>query len=172
MRYLLYHGPVTEAGVRNVETLLTVAVNEGETEVTLCLASHGGDVNAGTGLYNFIQMLPLKLYTHAIGICESIAVTVMLAGERRTAAPLSSFSLHAATYGDGPFKGQISPYTNLISQPFRDKLKWSDADLVTRFSTFDFRMGPEEAKELGLISEITSPKLGRDEQMIPVHIPS
>jgi len=43
VRYFFYHGPANEAGIRNVEALLTLALNEGEPEVTLCLASHGGD---------------------------------------------------------------------------------------------------------------------------------
>lgn len=171
MRYLFYHGEVNEAGVRNLEALLAVALNESESEVTLCLASNGGNVNAGIGLYNFIEMLPLAVHTHAAGICDSIAATIMLAGTKRTAAPVSAFTIHAATYSEGPKKGEAAPNTDLISAPFRDKLNWSDGDIAARFTPKDFRLSADEAKALGLIDEITSPVLGRDDQMITVRLP-
>ena len=171
MRYLFYHGQVSPAGVRNVESLLTQALQEGDPAIVLCLASGGGDVNAGVGLYNFIQMLPMKVHTHAAGLCASIAVTILLAGEKRTAAPVSAFSTHAATFSEGPEKGQISPNTKLISQPFAETLGWDEETLAARFGSNEFRFGPDDALTFGLIDEVVLIRIGTEDRILPVHIP-
>lgn len=171
MRYLFYHGPVTEAGARNVETLIATAVNERLSEITLCLSSHGGSVNAGVGLFNFIRMMPIAVHTHAAGPCHSIAVTMLLAGAKRTASPLSNFVLHGAHYTDGPKKGQLSPDTNLISKPFGDILGWSKDDIASRFGAEDYSFGPDAAHAYKLIGGILDPKLSGNDQMVTVNVP-
>lgn len=171
MRYLFYHGLISPAGARNVETLLAVAMADGEAEVTLCLASGGGDVNAGIGLYNYIKMLPLKVHTHAAGPCGSIAATVFLAGEQRSAASLSEFMTHASTWADGPQKGQLSSFNDLMTQPFKDVLGWSTEDISARFSLTDMRYAPDHAKTLGIIDRIEDIRLGAGDTMVNVHIP-
>jgi ATP-dependent protease ClpP protease subunit len=162
---------MTPGGARNIEALALAARAEGETELTLCLASEGGDVNAGVGLFNFLKMLPMTVNTHAAGICASIAATVLLAGQKRTAQPLSSFIVHQATFVDGPLQGQRSPNTDLISHPFKEILNWTDLDISERFGPSDFIFGPEKALEYGMVMEILTPEIGDDDRLVTVAIP-
>lgn len=171
MRYLFYHGLISPAGIRNIEVLLAAAMHDGEPEVTLCLVSGGGDVNAGIGLYNYIKMLPIAVHTHAAGPCGSIAVTIFLAGQKRSAAPLSEFMTHAATWSEGPLKGQISTHNDLMTRPFKE-IGWTDEDISARFTTADFRCPPDLAKSLGIIDSIHDIRLGPDDTMINVAIPA
>jgi ATP-dependent protease ClpP protease subunit len=55
----------------------------------------------GFAIYNLLQSLPYEVHTHNIGAIQSIANVVFLAGDRRTAAPESSFMLHGFTWAFG-----------------------------------------------------------------------
>ena len=169
--YLFYHGPVTPQGARNVEVLTYAALKDGAKEVTLCLASEGGDVNAGIGLFNFLKMMPITINTHAAGLCDSIAATIYVAGAHRTASALSAFTTHQATYVLGDNAGKRAPNTDLISKPFKDLLGWSEEDLSQRFGAADFRFSPAQGIALGMVHEIIELKLGAGDELITVQIP-
>lgn len=154
MRYLFYQGAISHIGVKNAQTLAKCAVDEGEKELTLCISSAGGDVTSGVGLFNFLQLLPIKVHTHASGVCNSIAATIFLVGEKRTASPLSAFTTHQSTFVEGPLIGQRAPNTDLIAQPFKTVAKWSDQDIRNRFGANDFNFSAKKARELGVVTDI------------------
>lgn len=171
MHHLIYHGPISERGVRNAMILLSDALTSGQSAVTLHVGSRGGDVNAGVTLYNFIRMLPIETRTHAIGVCESIAATVLLAGKVRSSAPAAVITVHAAKYSEGPLVGQRAPNTDLISEPFKMICGWSDQDVADRFSTVaDFRMTPQEAKTLGVIHEVYELGLAPSDTIVTIAV--
>lgn len=171
MHYIHYHGQITHQGMRNLEILLLTAKEEGNNDVTICICSKGGDVSAGIGLYNYIQMLPITVHIHCTGLCESIAATILLAGVSRSSVPVASFMTHAAVFSDGPMKGQISNDTHLISQPFKDKLNWSNEDVEKRFGRDNFSISPHEAMALGMIDEIKVITVTDNDTLINVNIP-
>lgn len=156
---IVYHGGITPQGVRNFEIACTLAIREGASEITVCLCSGGGDVNAGLGAYNFLRMLPIKVNTHCFGIIGSIAVTMFLAGETRTSAEAAMFSLHAASFVEGPLKGQVSPNTRGISLPFVTQLGWS-TDLVDHyFATAEEKIfDVKKAIDIGIVRKIVDMK--------------
>jgi ATP-dependent protease ClpP protease subunit len=171
--FLIYHGPICAVGVRNVETLCIAKMAAGVQTVTLCLCSGGGDVTAGIGLFNFLKMLPMTVNTHCFGICGSIAATIFLAGERRTATPASMFTLHAATFSEGPRKGQRSENTTLIEEPFRTILHWQKDRLDTYFgSDEEAFLPPAKAKEFGIVHEIEQHSFAAGDDIVNVSIPS
>lgn len=171
MRFLFYHGKINPVGVRNVETIINSAYNEGEKEITLCISSEGGDVNSGIGLFNFIQMFPVSINTHVAGICSSIAVTVTLAGKLKTASPLSSFCTHQATYVEGPLINIRAPNTDLISMPFKSVANWTDDEINQRFGPSEFMFNADEAIRFRVIDKIWSPVMNPGDTMTIVSIP-
>lgn len=172
-RHLIYHGAINPQGARNVETLLVEAMRDGVSRVVLHLCSGGGDVNAGIGLYNFIRALPIRVDTHAFGACGSIAATVFLAGEDRTTVATSAFSLHAATYVEGPRSGQVSNNTALIALPFKERIGWEDDRIANYFSDAqDKQILPAQAVELQIATSILEIALPQDAQgIVTVAIP-
>ncbi len=170
MHYIFYHGKVSQIGAKNTEVLINSAYVQGEKEITICLSSEGGDVNSGIGLYNFIQMFPININTHASGICASIAVTIFMAGKKRTAQPLSIFSLHQASFSEGPQSGQRAPNTDLISLPFKTVANWTDEAIKERFGPSDFRFTPEEGVDYRVVTEINTPILSDHDTMVVVSI--
>ncbi|WP_443111164.1 ATP-dependent Clp protease proteolytic subunit [Altererythrobacter sp. C41] len=151
--------------------LLSKALRNGSEAITLHIGSHGGDVNAGITLYNFVRMLPIETHVHAFGVCESIAATVLLAGKRRTAAPAARITVHAPKYSEGPNAGKPTADVDLISAPFRTVCNWSDADIAERFSEVgEFRMTPESAVELAVINDIWEPLLSPADEVTVISV--
>lgn len=170
--FIFYHGPVSYEGARNLEILLTQAVTHENPDITLCICSGGGNVGAGIGIYNFIKMQPVPITTYAFGICGSIAATMFLAGSRRLAAPASQFSLHAASYTEGPRQGEISEETNLISRPFSETLHWPSERVDQYFgAAIEQYLTPESAQEFGMVTEIADVRIHPTDEQVHVRIP-
>lgn len=168
---IIYHGSINPVGARNLEVLLTDAVNRKKTNVTLHICSSGGDVTAGVGLANFLSMIPIVVNTHCFGRCGSIAVNVLLAGTVRSTEAIARFSLHAASYTEGPKKGQMADDTHLISEPFSQNLKWSRARLDKYFgSTEEKTFGPADAQRYGIVQEVVAYKMIQDEEIVHVAV--
>ena len=74
------------------------AVNEGRDEIHLFISTPGGLVADGIAGYNAIQALPVPVYTYNIGNVDSIGNVLFQAGERRIAAPISSFMFHGVGF--------------------------------------------------------------------------
>ena len=171
MHHFIYHGNISEFGVRNSMILLSDSMKKGESVVTLHLASLGGDVNAGMMLYNFLKMMPIEVRTHAASNCHSIAVSILLGGSIRTGAPASNFLVHAPRYSEGPSTGQLSPSGKLVAQPFSVVAGWSADDITTRFETAgDFAMTPDKAVELNVISSVVDLRFGSDDEIVTIKV--
>ena len=155
--FILYHGIINAFGALQVEDACIQLLPHKPSHLTLLICSNGGDVYAGVGLYNFLKMMPFEVRTHTVGICGSIALTVYLAGARRTATEASMFMLHAASYVEGPRKGQVAENTQLISKPFKTELGWDDSRIASYFESADERyISLEQATTFGIVEEIVA----------------
>lgn len=153
--FILYHGMITPTGAAQVEEACMQLARQRARHVTLLICSNGGDVYAGVGLYNFLKMLPFEIRTHTFGICGSIAMTIYLAGIRRTAAPASMLMLHAASYIEGPRKGQVAENTELISSPFKTELGWNEETISSYFGSADEKyISLAQGMELGIVNDV------------------
>ena len=65
----------------------------------ILFSSQGGSTDQGLALYNFIRELPVPIHMHAVGHVGSMAIPVFVAGDRRTATPVSRFFFHAYQWG-------------------------------------------------------------------------
>lgn len=169
--FIFYHGEISAAGARSTERLISDSLEKGEQSVTLCIASGGGNVNAGAGLFNFVRMMPVPINTHCFGLCGSIAATIFLAGEHRTVAPASIFILHAASFIEGPLLGQISPNTPMIYAPFKFDLDWPDERIAEYFGTAaEKHLTPEQSVVFGIAHEIAVPKMSNGDTVLHVDL--
>lgn len=78
---------------------LAAVVQQGVQELTLLLATPGGNVMHGMALHNYLAALPVDLTTWNIGNVDSIGAIVFLAGKQRFACPHSTFMLHPVAFG-------------------------------------------------------------------------
>jgi ATP-dependent Clp protease protease subunit len=94
MLFINFHAGIDGKTSQTLMGVLAEQVNKGEKEVCLMLSSAGGATNSGITLFNYIKSLPIKTIMFNIGIVDSIANVVFLAGAERYAVPNSSFLFH------------------------------------------------------------------------------
>lgn len=77
--------------------------NDGVKEVLLLLSTPGGQVMSGMTIYNTLRAMPFDLTVHNVGNVDSIGNVVFLAGNRRLAAPASTFMFHGVGFNSDGF---------------------------------------------------------------------
>lgn len=95
--YITFFDAIDPVKVNKFIQFTTEAIrHHNPTELYFLISSGGGDVDAGFVLYNFLMSLhgQLNITMHNMGTIDSIANVIFLAGQRRYAAPTSSFLFH------------------------------------------------------------------------------
>jgi ATP-dependent Clp protease, protease subunit len=149
-----------------IAQLLFLDYEDPEKEIRLYINSPGGEVYAGLGIYDTMQMLKCDISTVCMGLAASMGAVLLMAGTpgKRYALPNARVLIHQ---GSGGFSGnnpdvevQAREAINLVTrcieimayhtgQPF-DKLK-QDTER-------DYFMGADEAQEYGIIDDVLRPQ--------------
>jgi len=119
-------------------------------------------VTAGLAIYDTMQFVKPDITTICLGQASSMAAVLMAAGAKgkRFALPYSRFMLHQIM---GGVRGQASDIEIQAREIVRIGEMIDDilvrhtgqsVDIIQRDSDRDFFMGPDEAKEYGLIDEV------------------
>lgn len=152
-----------------IAQLLFLDYEDPEREIRLYINSPGGEVYAGLGIYDTMQMLKCDISTVCMGLAASMGAVLLMAGTpgKRYALPNARILIHQ---GSGGFSGnnpdvevQAREAINLVTrcieimaqhtgQPF-DKLK--------RDTERDYFMGADEAQEYGIIDDVLRPQINR-----------
>ena len=70
------------------------ALEKGAAELWIHISSDGGTNDQGFAIYYFLRSLPVPITMHCIGIVESMAVIMYLAGESRLIVPHGKVKIH------------------------------------------------------------------------------
>jgi len=89
--FISFSAEVNQNTAENLMGIFAQRLNQGIKDSYLLLSSPGGSVMNGITIYNFLKSLPINLTTHNIGIVDSIANVIFLAGKTRYAVKNSSF---------------------------------------------------------------------------------
>lgn len=104
--YVYYQDDIDGFKVKSIMGIVAnLLATQNPTVLYLLLSSHGGEVDAGVTLYNFLKSLPVKIVTHNIGTIDSIANIIFAAGKERYAVPHSVFLFHGVQMN---LNGQLS----------------------------------------------------------------
>jgi len=169
MIYINFSAEINPHTSEALMNFLADQLTKSEKEFYILLSSLGGSVKDGITLYNYIKSLPVKTIIHNIGIVNSIANVIFLAGDGRYAAPHSSFLFHGVGF-------DIPQPTRLEEKELKEKIKIIERDQTlmseiiserTKLSLEEIRKlfleaqtkTPEEAKKMGLIQEIKEIKI-------------
>ncbi|CAM3232827.1 Clp protease [Pseudomonas floridensis] len=87
-------GPINASTCGQLIEKASLAVQREASELTLNIATMGGECSYGFTLYNFLLALPIPVHTHNLGTVESMGNIVFLAGRHRTACLHSKFLFH------------------------------------------------------------------------------
>ena len=165
-RYLVFIGPISNNATRFLRNACCTAVNDKVTDLTIQFSSSGGTVDEGFSLYEFLLSLPLTLTMHNIGVVNSVAIIVFLAGDKRFANDNTIFYMHDETWttlGAREYtSSKLKEYTYLLESSrlraksilkLRTKLDQSFLESPDFFKE-PISYQPSAAKSAGIIHEI------------------
>lgn len=149
-----------------IAQLLFLDYEDPEREIRLYINSPGGEVYAGLGIYDTMQMLKCDISTVCIGLAASMGSVLLMAGTpgKRYALPNSRVVIHQGSGGYSGNHADIEIHAreaiNLVTrcieimaqhtgQPF-DKMK--------RDTERDYFMSADEAREYGIIDDVLLPQ--------------
>jgi len=138
-----------------------------EKPVYMYINSPGGVVPAGLAIYDTMQLMTPEIHTVCVGMAFSMGAVLLAAGTKgkRQALPHSRILIHQPHVGG--LSGQVTDIdiqakemlltrdvlNNILAQHTSQPL-----DKVRRDTERDYYMSAEEAKEYGVIDEITGKK--------------
>jgi ATP-dependent Clp protease protease subunit len=149
-----------------VAQLLFLKMEDPKKDVHIYINSMGGYITAGLAIYDTLQWMGCQVNTYCIGQASSMGALLLTAGTKgkRYALPNSRIMIHQPSGGVGGTSADIALQAQEIiylkkrlTQIISDSTGQS-VERIAKDSERDFFMGPEEAKEYGLIDEVVKPR--------------
>lgn len=142
--------------------LLFLESEDPDAEIYLYINSPGGYVHSGLAIYDTIQYIKSPVSTICVGQAASMAAILMAAGEKgkRYALPHSRFLLHQPL---GSFSGPAIDIDIQAKEILFLKRQLNEilslhtgkpVEQIAKDTERNFYMGPQEAKEYGLIDDV------------------
>jgi len=165
--YIAFTAGVDKPSTDRVIAALIDALGKGTCEVHLMISTTGGGIMNGMTLFNFLRQFPVSLTTYNIGNVDSVGNVIFLAGERRIAAPQSTFMFHGVAYNlTGPMNlaepnliemlGVVQADQNRMADVIAQRTQIARDDAAHLFSRAATKTAAE-ALSLGIIHEIAAP---------------
>jgi ATP-dependent Clp protease protease subunit len=163
---IIFLGDVIEDHMANliIAQLLFLVSEDPEKDIFLYVNSPGGVVTSGLAIYDTMQYLRAPVNTICIGMAASMAAVLLAAGAKgkRYALPNSRIMIHQ---GSGGFRGpapdamiQMKEWEYLVKRNHEILARHTGQplDKVIRDTDRDYFMGPEEARDYGIIDAVYS----------------
>jgi ATP-dependent Clp protease protease subunit len=138
-------------------------------DIQLYINSPGGVVTAGLAIFDTMQYVRCPVSTLCLGQAASMAAVLLGAGQktRRFALPHSRIMIHQPLGGargqatDIEIQAREIRHAKDVVTDILVNATGRSLDVITKDIDRDFYMGPEQAKEYGLIDEIFDSKKKR-----------
>ncbi len=163
---IIFLGDAIEDHVANlvIAQLLFLESEDPEKDIFLYINSPGGIVTSGLAIYDTMQYVRAPVNTICIGMAASMAAVLLAAGAKgkRYALPNSRIMIHQ---GSGGFRGaapdaviQMKEWEYLVRRNHEILARHSGQplDKVVRDTDRDYFMGPDEARDYGIIDAVYS----------------
>jgi ATP-dependent protease ClpP protease subunit len=133
--------------------------------LTIFLSSVGGDIDAAVRVYDFLKSVPNKVHTVGFGQIDSAAITIFLAGDKRTVLKKTRFRFHEPTYYMHQSDSVLSFFEERVRlfQQLDKRMKGISSEQTGKSLTqinklyFDGKiLDTAEAKSLGLVHEVVN----------------
>lgn len=171
MDRIVFLGSHIDDNVANVilAQLLFLDAEDPERDIFLYINSPGGSVYAGLAIFDTMQHLRAPVSTYCVGMAASMAAILVAAGAKgkRSALPNSRIMIHQPSTGAQGTAADIEIAAREVLD-IRERLNGilSDCtgqpmDKIARDVDRDRFMGPDEAREYGLIDRVLA---GREEE--------
>jgi len=161
---IIFLGSEIDDGVANtvIAQLLFLESEDKEKDIKLYINSPGGSVTAGLAIYDTIQYIKPDVATISIGMCASMAATLLSAGTKgkRFALPNSRIMIHQVL---GGAEGQATDVEIRTKEMLRikhllntilAKHTGKSAEQINKDTDRDYFMSAQDAKTYGIIDKI------------------
>ncbi len=149
-----------------VAQLLFLKMEDPKKDVHIYINSLGGYITSGLAIFDTMQYLGCSINTYCIGQASSMGALLLTAGTKgkRFALPNSRIMIHQPYGGVGGTSADVALQAKEILE-LKKRLNHIMSDCtgqtlekIAMDSERDFYMGPQEAKDYGLIDEVIIPK--------------
>jgi ATP-dependent Clp protease, protease subunit len=149
-----------------VAQLLFLKMEDPKKDVHIYINSLGGYITSGLAIFDTMQYLGCNINTYCIGQAASMGALLLTAGTKgkRFALPNSRIMIHQPYGGVGGTSADVALQAKEILE-LKKHLNRIMADCtgqpldkIAADSERDFYMGPQDAKDYGLIDEVIIPK--------------
>jgi ATP-dependent Clp protease protease subunit len=161
---IIFLGSEIDDGVANtvIAQLLFLESEDKEKDIKLYINSPGGSVTAGLAIYDTIQYIKPDVATISIGMCASMAATLLAAGAKgkRFALPNSRIMIHQVL---GGAEGQATDVEIRTKEMLRikhllntilAKHTGKTSEQINKDTDRDYFMSAQDAKSYGIIDKI------------------
>ncbi len=165
---VVFVGAPVDSQIANlvIAQLLFLDYENPEREIRLYINSPGGEIYAGLGIYDTMQMLKCDISTVCMGLAASMGAVLLMAGThgKRYALPNSRILIHQGSSG---FSGnnpdvevQARESITLVTQCIEIMSHHTGQPFakVKRDTERDYFMGADEAQEYGIIDDVLRPQ--------------
>jgi len=146
-----------------VAQLLYLQSEDAKTPIEMYINTPGGNVSSGLAIYDTMKHIDAPVHTTCVGLAASMGAVLLAGGAKghRTALPHSRILIHQPW---GGFQGQASDIAIQAEEILKVKDRLNEllaADTgrtleeVTRDTDRDKFLSADEAKEYGIIDEVT-----------------
>ena len=164
---IVFLGTPLDDAVANLVTaqLLFLESEDPQKDISLYINSPGGSVSAGMAIYDTMQFIRPAVATICIGQAASVAAVVLAAGSpgKRFALPNARVLIHQPSIGG--LSGQATDIDIHAREILRIRSHLNEIlvkhtkqslEKIERDVERDYWMGPEQAKDYGIVDEIIS----------------
>lgn len=162
---IVFLGTAIDDDVANlvIAQMLFLQSEDAEKDINVYINSPGGSVTAGLAIYDTMQFLKCDVTTYCMGQAASMGAVLLAAGTKgkRHALPNARIMIHQPWGGAQGQASDISIQAKEILR-LRDRLNGilaqhtgKSADSIARDTDRDFFMSADEAREYGLIDDVT-----------------
>ncbi|HEX75901.1 MAG TPA: ATP-dependent Clp protease proteolytic subunit [Dehalococcoidia bacterium] len=155
-----------------IAQLLYLEREDPDKDINLYVHCPGGIISAGLAIYDTMQLVRPDVSTICVGLAASMGTLVLCAGAKgkRYALPNSTVHMHQAF---GGAQGQAADIEIAAREIMRmqDKIRGilvkhtgQPVDKITHDTDRDFYLSAEQAVEYGIVDEILSGQLGKEQK--------
>lgn len=159
-----------------VSQLIFLESEDSEKDIYLYINSPGGSVTDGLAIYDTMQYIKAPVSTICIGQAASMGAFLLAGGApgKRMSLPNARIMIHQPLGGAG---GQATDIDIQAQEILRLKGRLNellaihtkkDIEKIELDTDRDFFMSAEEAKEYGLIDTVIIPKIGENNESMPL----
>jgi len=161
-RTILLSGEIDKSLAERVIRQLLLLEDLGDEPVHVFIDSPGGDADAGFAIFDMIRFIKPTVYIIGMGLVASAGALILLAADKkhRRGLPNSHYLIHQPLSGMRGVATDIEIHAKEIER-MRGRINHliseetgKPLEQVEKDTDRDFFMGPDEAKEYGIVDEI------------------